>query len=79
MSQEKKVKEIDVESLDAELAAARKLEEGKNTVFGKIAAVFAFSMSIFHILTVFRQLDVIPQRGIHVAFAFTVLFLSMPF
>jgi len=78
MSQEKKVKEIDVESLDAELAAARKLEEGKNTIFGKIAAVFAFSMSIFHILTVFRQLDVIPQRGIHVAFAFTVLFLSMP-
>jgi len=78
MSQEKNLKEIDVESLDAELAAARKLEEGKNTIFGKIAAVFALSMSIFHILTVFRQLDVIPQRGIHVAFAFTVLFLSMP-
>ena len=78
MSKEKHVKEIDVESLDAELAAARKLEEGKNTLYGKIAAIFAFSMSIFHILTVFRQLDVIPQRGIHVAFAFTVLFLSMP-
>ena len=78
MSKEKSVKEIDVESLDAELAAARKLEENKNTLFGKIAAVFALTMSIFHILTVFRQLDVIPQRGIHVAFAFTVLFLSMP-
>ena len=78
MSKEKSVKEIDVESLDAELAAARKLEENKNTVYGKIAAIFALTMSIFHILTVFRQLDVIPQRGIHVAFAFTVLFLSMP-
>ena len=78
MSKEKTVKEIDVESLDAELAAARKLEENKFTVFGRIAAVVAFAMSVFHILTVFRQLDVIPQRGIHVAFAFTVLFLSMP-
>ncbi|MBQ5754452.1 MAG: TRAP transporter fused permease subunit [Oscillospiraceae bacterium] len=78
MSTDPKVKEIDVESLDAELAAARKMEENKNTVFGKAAALFAFSMSVFHILTVFRQLDVIPQRGIHVAFAFTILFLSMP-
>ncbi|MBR6738688.1 MAG: hypothetical protein IKL99_03370, partial [Oscillospiraceae bacterium] len=78
MSKEKPIKEIDVESLDAELAAARKMEENKNTVYGKVAAFFAFCMSIFHILTVFRQLDVIPQRGIHVAFAFTVLFLSMP-
>ena len=78
MSKEKAVKEIDVESLDAELAAARKLEENKNTIYGKVAAVFALAMSLFHILTVFRQLDVIPQRGIHVAFAFTVLFLSMP-
>ena len=33
---------------------------------------------LFHILTVFRQLDVIPQRGIHVAFAFTILLLSQP-
>ena len=78
MSEEKKLKEIDVESLDSELAAAKKMEENKNTVYGKVAAVFAFSMSLFHILTVFRQLDVIPQRGIHVAFAFTILFLSMP-
>ena len=50
MSKEKSVKEIDVESLDAELAAARKLEENKNTVYGKIAAIFALTMSIFHIL-----------------------------
>ena len=38
MSKEKPVKEIDVESLDAELAAAKKIEESKNTLFGKIAA-----------------------------------------
>ncbi len=72
------VQEIDVESLDSELAAAKKMEENKGTTFGKIAAAFAFCMSVFHICTVFRQLDVIPQRGIHVAFAFTILFLSMP-
>ena len=71
-------KEIDIESLDAELAAAKKMEENKNTIFGKAAAVFAFCMCVFQTATVFRQLDVIPQRGIHVAFAFTILFLSMP-
>ena len=78
MSNEKPAKEIDVESLDAELAAARKMEENKNTLFGKTAAVFAFCMCVFQVATVFRQLDVIPQRGVHVAFAFTILFLSMP-
>ncbi|MBP3737131.1 MAG: TRAP transporter fused permease subunit, partial [Lachnospiraceae bacterium] len=70
--------EIDLESLDAELAAAKKMEQNKNTVFGKAAAVIALLMCIFQIATVFRQLDVIPQRGIHTAFAFTILFLSMP-
>ncbi len=78
MKKDKAVQEINVESLDSELAAARKMEENKGTAFGRIAAVFAFSMSLFHILTVFRQLDVIPQRGIHVAFAFTILLLSQP-
>ena len=78
MTKDKAVQEINVESLDSELAAARKMEENKGTAFGRIAAVFAFSMSLFHILTVFRQLDVIPQRGIHVAFAFTILLLSQP-
>ena len=57
MSEEKKLKEIAVESLDSELAAAKKMEENKNTVYGKVAAVFAFSMSLFHILTVFRHKD----------------------
>lgn len=78
MPEKDPVQEIDMSALDSDLAAAKKLEEGKNTVIGKIAVCFAFAMSLFHILTVFRQLDVIPQRGIHVAFAFTILFLSMP-
>ena len=78
MGKEKTAKEIDIESLDAELAAARTIEENKNTAWGKITAVFAFCMSVFHILTVYRPLGVIPQRGIHTAFAFTILFLSMP-
>lgn len=78
MAEKKSVKEIDIDSLDSDLIAAKKLEENKHTAIGKIVAVFAFCMSLFHIMTVFRQLDVIPQRGIHVAFALTVLFLSMP-
>lgn len=78
MSKEKDVKKIDVESLDAELAAAKKIEESKHTAWGKIVAVFALCMSIFHIITVFHPLGVIPQRGIHTAFAFTILLLSMP-
>lgn len=79
MAKEKTTKEIDVESLDADLEAARKMEENKNTVFGKITAAFALAMSIFHIVTVFKPLGVIPQRGIHTAFAFTILLLSSPF
>jgi len=75
---EKPVKEIDVESLDAELAAAREIEKNKNTFWGKLTALFALAMAIFHIVTVFYPLGVIPQRGIHTAFAFTILFLSMP-
>ena len=78
MSTEKKVKEIDVESLDAELAAAREIEKNKNTFWGKTTALFALAMSIFHIITVYFPLGVIPQRGVHTAFAFTILFLSMP-
>lgn len=77
MSRKKEIT-IDIESLDAELAVAKKMEQSKYTVWGKAAALFAFGMSLFQTLTVFRQLDVIPQRGIHVAFAFTILFLSMP-
>ena len=45
------VQEIDVASLDSELAAARTLEEGKGDKFVKIAAVVAFCMTTFHIWT----------------------------
>ena len=38
------VQEIDVASLDSELAAARTLEEGKGDKFVKIAAVVAFAV-----------------------------------
>ena len=75
---EKPIQEIDVESLDAELAAAKKIEESKNTLFGKIAAIVAFAMSVYQIYIVFGHLAVIPMRAIHVALAFTILILAMP-
>lgn len=75
---EKPVQDIDVESLDAELAAAKKAEESKNTIIGKIAAIIAFCMSLYQCITTFKALSVIPQRAIHVAFAFTILILVMP-
>nr|MBQ6241131.1 TRAP transporter fused permease subunit [Lachnospiraceae bacterium] len=87
MKKEQKRKEIDVNSLDADLAAAQKLESSKNSVWGKIAIVVAFTMAIYHIIKVFWGTwtfipnsikGVIPERGIHVALAFTILFLSMP-
>ncbi len=87
MAKEKKAQEIDVNSLDADLAAAKKLDESKHTVFGKIAIVVAFCMALYHILKIFWAgwgfipdaiKGVIPERGIHVALAFTILFLSMP-
>ncbi|MBQ4424979.1 MAG: TRAP transporter fused permease subunit [Lachnospiraceae bacterium] len=80
-------KEIDINSLDADLVAAQKLEETKNTVWGKIAIIFAFAMSLYHIVKIFwgswsfipsSLKGVIPERGIHVALAFTILFLTMP-
>ena len=39
MSDKKEIKEIDVASLDSELAAARTLEEGKGDLFIKMASV----------------------------------------
>ncbi len=87
MSKEKTAKEIDVNSLDADLAAAQKLEESKNNMWGRIAIVVAFAMALYHIIKVFWGTwsfipnsikGVIPERGIHVALAFTILFLTMP-
>ena len=79
MAKEKKVKEIDVESLDSELAAARTLEEGKGSKFVQIASVVAFLMTLFHIGTGFLgQLPYAQQRGFHLAFGITIVLLTMP-
>ena len=73
------VREIDVASLDSELAAAKTLEEGKGDIFIKAAAVFAFCMTLFHIWTGFHGLyDYVTQRGIHLAFALTLILLTQP-
>lgn len=73
------VQEIDVSSLDSELAAAKTLEEGKGDIFIKAAAVFAFCMTLFHIWTGFHGLyDYVTQRGIHLAFALTLILLTQP-
>ncbi len=79
MAKEKKAKEIDVESLDSELAAARTLEEGKGSKFVKAAAIVAFCMTLFHIVTGFRgQFNYVTQRGVHLAFGITIVLLTMP-
>lgn len=71
--------EIDVASLDSELAAAKTLEEGKGDIFIKVAAAFAFAMTLFHIWTGFHGLyDYVTQRGIHLAFAMTLILLTQP-
>lgn len=71
--------DIDVSSLDSELAAAKTLEEGKGNIFITIASVVAFCMTLFHLFTGFRGLyDYVTQRGIHLAFALTIVLLSQP-
>ena len=63
---DKEFQEIDVSSLDSELAAAKTLEEGKGDLYIKIAAVVAFSMTLFHIYTRVDGLkDFVDPRGIH--------------
>ena len=75
----KTTKEIDVTALDSELAAAKKLEEGKKSIYIKAAAVFALLMSVFHIYTGFFGLfEYVTQRGVHLAFGLTILILTMP-
>lgn len=76
---EQEYKEIDVTSLDSELAAARTLAEGKGDVYIKVAAIVAFCMTSFHIFTGIRGLyDFVTQRGIHLCFALTLVLLSQP-
>ena len=78
MAKEKKAQEIDVNSLDADLVAAQKLEESKNTIIGKIVMVIAFCMSVYHLIMVWKPLGIIPLRAIHTGFAFTLILLMMP-
>lgn len=74
-----KVEEIDIASLDSELAAAKKVEEGKGSKFIKLAGIFALCMSLFHIYTGFFGLfEYVTQRGVHLAFGLTILILTMP-
>ncbi|MEY8402227.1 TRAP transporter permease [Oscillospiraceae bacterium 44-34] len=76
---EKEYQEIDVSSLDSELAAAKTLEEGKGNLYIRIAAVVAFFMTAFHIFTGQRGLyDYVTQRGIHLCFALTLILLTQP-
>ena len=79
MSDNREYKEIDIAALDSELAAAKTLEEGKGDLFIKIASVFAFLMTLFHIYTGFNGLFDYPvQRGVHLAFALTLILLTQP-
>ncbi len=79
MAKEKAIKEIDITSLDSELAAAKKLEEGKHSLFIKAASIIAFAMTLFHIWTGFHGLyGYTIQRGVHMAFALSILLLTMP-
>ncbi|MGI5935058.1 MAG: TRAP transporter permease [Lawsonibacter sp.] len=76
---EKKYKEIDVTSLDSELAAAKAVEDGKKDLFVKIATIVAIAMTCFHIYTGFFGLkDFVTQRGIHLSFALTLVLLVNP-
>jgi TRAP transporter 4TM/12TM fusion protein len=76
---QEKVQEIDVASLDSELAAAKKVEEGKNSRFVRMAAIVALCMSLFHVYTGFFGLfEYVTQRGIHLAFGLTLIILTMP-
>ena len=80
MAKEKEVKEIDVTSLDSELAAAKTLEEGKGSFFIKAASLVSLLMGIFHIYTgYFGQLNYVSQRGFHLAFGITIVLLANPF
>ncbi len=71
--------EIDIASLDSDLAVMKAVEEGGANPFIKAASVVAVLMSMFHLYTAqFGLLDAIGQRGTHMCFAITILLLTMP-
>lgn len=70
---------IDLSALDGEVAMAESIERRKNTLAGRISVILAFFMAVFHIYTGFFGLfDFVTQRGVHMAFALTILILNMP-
>ena len=76
---DKEYKEIDVSSLDSELAASKTLEDSKGDKFIKIASIVAICMTLFHIYTGFHGLfDYVVQRGVHLGFALTLVLLTQP-
>ncbi len=76
---EKDYKEIDVSSLDSELAAAKAVEDAGKDLFVKIAGVVAVCMTLFHVYTGFFGLfDFVTQRGIHLSFGVTLVMLTHP-
>ncbi len=76
---DKEYKEIDVTSLDSELAAAKAVEEGQKDAFVKIAFLVAIGMTLFHLYTGFFGLfDFVTQRGVHLGFALTLVLLTQP-
>ncbi len=79
MARKKEVKEIDVTSLDSELAAAKTLEEGRGSLFIRLASIVSLLMGIFHVYTgYFGQLNYVSQRGFHLAFGITIVLLANP-
>lgn len=75
----KEPKEIDVTSLDSELAAAKAVEEGRSDKFIRLAFFVAILMTSFHIFTGLNGLgDYVTQRGIHLSFALTLVLLTQP-
>lgn len=75
----KNAPQIDLAAVDSEVAMAASVEKRRHTVAGKISLVMAFGMALFHIYTGFFGLfDFITQRGVHMAFALTILILNMP-
>ena len=73
------VNEIDIASLDSDLAVMKAVEEGSTNPFIKAASVVAILMSFFHLYTAqFGLFDAIGQRGTHMCFAITILLLTMP-
>lgn len=71
--------EIDITSLDSDLAVMKKVETAGSDPFIKAAGIFALCMTLFHIWTGFHGLyDYVTQRGIHLAFAVSILLLTMP-